>query len=131
MVVLMLLASCVVFIPYTHSLIALEALLVASVLFLSGANTLNFALTGDLIYDRRSAGAVYGLLKLGGNFFGFMAPLLTGYIISVTHEYTLSFALAGVLLLAGLLGSLMLVRAPLQSAGPVMRMSSAGDLPVA
>ncbi|WP_233831705.1 MFS transporter [Paraburkholderia sp. ZP32-5] len=114
MIVLMLLALCVAAIPFSRSLVALEALLILSVLFISGANTLNFALTGDMIFDRRSAGAVYGLLVLGGNFFGFLAPLLTGYIIAATHEYTLSFALAGALLLVGAGLSMVLVTEPLQ-----------------
>jgi ACS family glucarate transporter-like MFS transporter len=114
MIVMMLLASCVLFVPYVANPILLEVLLVAAIGFLSAANTLNFALAGDLILDKGSAGTAYGLLVLGGNLFGFTAPILTGYIIAVTHEYTLSFVLAGVLLLVGTCASGFLVNAPLQ-----------------
>lgn len=116
MIVMMVLASCVLFVPYVQDPTLLEALLVAAILFLSAANTLNFALAGDLIFDKGSAGTAYGLLVLGGNLFGFVAPMLTGYIIAVTHEYTLSFVLAGVLLLVGTCTAGFLVNAPLQPA---------------
>jgi hypothetical protein len=33
---------------------------------------------------KQSAGAVFGLLVLGGNSFGFIAPILTGFIIART-----------------------------------------------
>jgi ACS family glucarate transporter-like MFS transporter len=114
MIVMMVLASCVLFVPYVQDPTLLEAVLVAAILFLSAANTLNFALAGDLIFDKGSAGTAYGLLVLGGNLFGFVAPMLTGYIIAVTHEYTLSFVLAGVLLLVGTCTAGFLVNAPLQ-----------------
>ena len=57
---------------------------------------------------------MFGLLVLGGNSFGFLAPLLTGFIIARTGAYTLSFALAAALLLCGIAASWTLVRRPLQ-----------------
>ncbi|WP_454854191.1 MFS transporter [Rhizobium binxianense] len=114
MIVLMVLAACVLFVPFANDLWIMEVLLIASVLFSQAANTLNYALAADLIYDRKSAGVVFGLLVLGGNGFGFVAPILTGYIIAQTHAYTLSFALAGLLLLIGVAVSWFCVRSPLQ-----------------
>jgi ACS family glucarate transporter-like MFS transporter len=66
-----------------------------------------------LIRDRSSAGAVFGLLVLGGNSVGVMAPLLTGFIISQTHEYTLSFVLAAALMVIGMATSALVVRRPI------------------
>jgi MFS family permease len=117
MMVLMVLASAVLFVPFAENLWVLEGLLIVSVLFASSANGLNYALTGDLIVDKSSAGAAYGLLVLGGNAFGLVAPLLTGFIISVTGEYTLSFFLAALLLLGGVLITWFMVRHPLQPIG--------------
>lgn len=114
MIVLMLLATCVLFVPFAENLWLLEALLIASVVFAQAANTLNYAVAGDLIYDRSSAGTVFGLLSLGGNLFGFVAPMLTGYVIERTHEYTLSFVIAGLLLVVGSVVTWVLVRRPLQ-----------------
>ncbi len=114
MIGMMVLASCVLFVPVAENIVVMEGLVIASVLFATAANTLNYALAADLIYDKRSAGAVFGLLVLGGNSFGFLAPILTGFIIARTQEYTLSFALAAALLLCGIIVSWTMVRRPLQ-----------------
>lgn len=114
MMVTMVLAAAVLFVPFANDLWLLEILLIVSVLFASAANGLNYALAGDMIVDKSSAGAVYGLLVLGGNLFGLVAPILTGFIISATGAYTLSFLLAAILLLAGIIISWTVVRRPLQ-----------------
>jgi nitrate/nitrite transporter NarK len=101
-------------VPFAESLATMEVLVIASIMFATAANTLNYALAGDLIHDKNSAGAVFGLLVLGGNSFGFIAPILTGFIIAQTHQYTLSFALAAALLVAGMAVTWLVVRRPLQ-----------------
>jgi MFS family permease len=120
MIILMALASCVLFVPFAENLVLMEVLVIGSVLFATAANTLNYALAADLIYDKSSAGAVFGLLVLGGNSFGFIAPILTGFIIARTQEYTLSFVLAAALLVVGMAISWFVVRRPLQ---PISRAS--------
>ncbi len=117
MIGMMALASCVLFVPLVDDIIVMEVLVIGSVLFSTAANTLNYALAADLIYDKRSSGAVFGLLVLGGNSFGFLAPILTGFIIARTQAYTLSFALAAALLLCGIVVTWAMVRRPLQPAG--------------
>jgi MFS family permease len=114
MIALMALAACVLFVPFADNLIVMEILVIGSIMFATAANTLNYALAGDLIYDKNSAGAVFGLLVLGGNTFGFIAPILTGFIIAQTQQYTLSFALAAALLVIGMAVSWLMVRRPLQ-----------------
>lgn len=114
MMVLMLLASCIVFVPFASNLVVMEILVITAIACGIGANSLNFALAADLIYDPRSAGTVFGLVVLGGNVFGFLAPILTGVIIALTREYTLSFVLAGVLLIAAIAVTWTMVRRPLQ-----------------
>ncbi len=64
---------------------------------LTGAHMLIFALAGDLIMDRKSEGTVFGLVLLGGVAFGFLAPIVTGFIIAMIHEDALTFAVIGVL----------------------------------
>ena len=118
MLVLMALASCVLFVPFADNLIVMEGLIIAAVLFAQTASILNYALTGDLIYDKESSGTVFALLVFGGNTFGFFAPMVTGFIIAETHQYTLSFVLAGSLLLTGIVVSWTLSRRPLQPPPP-------------
>jgi MFS family permease len=114
MILMMALAACVLFVPFANNLVVMEVLITASILFANVANALNYAVAADLVHDRSSAGAVFGLLVLGGNSFGFMAPILTGFIIAYTQQYTLSFVLAAALLLIGMATSWLLVRRPLQ-----------------
>jgi ACS family glucarate transporter-like MFS transporter len=57
---------------------------------------------------------------LGGNGFGFLAPILTGLIIARTHSYTPSFILAGGLLLLGSAICWFMVRRPLQPADKLL-----------
>lgn len=116
-VVLMLLASCVLLVPFVHGLVLMEVLVIGAITFAQSANTVNYALTADLIHDRDSAGRVNSLLVLGGNGFGFLAPILTGLIIAETHSYALSFVLAAALLIIGSGLCWFLVRRPLQPAG--------------
>lgn len=117
MVVLMVLAACVFFLPQVRSLWLMELLLTASVLFSTAANTVNYALAADLVHDRESAGAAFGLLVLGGNAFGFVAPIVTGFTIARTHTYDASFVIAAALLLIGVVITLTMVRRPLQPKG--------------
>ena len=116
MIALMLLSTCIVYVPFANDLVMMEIVIVASVLLATAANSLNYALAGDMCFDKNSAGTVFALLVLGGNGFGFVAPMLTGFIIAKTHEYTLSFALAAALLVAGMAISWLMVRRPLQPA---------------
>jgi nitrate/nitrite transporter NarK len=118
MIALMLLSTCIVYVPFARDLVMMEIVIVASVLLATAANSLNYALAGDMCFDKNSAGTVFALLVLGGNGFGFVAPMLTGFIIAKTHEYTLSFALAAALLVAGMAISWLMVRRPLQPASP-------------
>src|SRR5215212_9951901 len=58
------------------------------------AVTLNIALTSDLIVDEASGGLAFGLLILGGNSFGLLAPIITGFLVEFTGSFTVPFLLA-------------------------------------
>ena len=49
-------------------------------------------------------------LVLGGNVFGLLAPIVTGYIVQATGSFASAFVLAGVLALVGAVLSLVLTR---------------------
>ena len=52
-------------------------------------------------------------LVLGGNVFGLLAPIVTGYIVAPTGSFASAFVLAGVLALIGAALSFGLTRFPL------------------
>ena len=53
---------------------------------------------------------------LGGNVFGLLAPIVTGYIVQATGSFASAFLLAGVLALLGAAVSLALTRHTLAAA---------------
>jgi MFS family permease len=67
----------------------------------TAAITLNWALTSDLIVDKASSGRAFALTGVGGNVFGLLAPIVTGYLVDWTGSYTVPFLVAGGLLLVG------------------------------
>jgi MFS family permease len=81
----------------------------------STAMGLCLALTGDLLRDGRRAGVAISCVIFGGNTFGLLAPIVTGYVLALSGSYSAAFVLAGVLLLTGAVTVLTLTRRPLDA----------------
>jgi MFS family permease len=75
----------------------------------------NVSLANDLLADDRSIGTAVGWIQLGGNLFGLAAPVLTGYIVSITGGYAAAFAVSGAFLLAGALASITMTHRPIEA----------------
>ena len=56
-----------------------------------------------------------GILISGGNIFGILAPIVTGYVIAGTGSYNWAFVVAGLLLAAGATISLTMTRRPIEA----------------
>ncbi len=80
---------------------------------ISGALSLNIALTNDLVWNPEMVGTAIGFLILGGNIFGSLVPIATGYIVKWTGSFDFAFYLAGVLLFVAALICFTLTRKPL------------------
>jgi cyanate permease len=59
---------------------------------------------------------------LGGNSFGIMGPIVTGYVLALTGSFNATFAVAGVLALLGAVCTLTLTR---QAIEPMSRVTGA------
>lgn len=77
------------------------------------ANALNASLLLDLLDSSNDAGKATGLLITGGNVFGLLAPIVTGYVIAETGSYGGAFAVAGGLLIAGAVVVMTMTRRPI------------------
>lgn len=97
-------------IPYVQSLWLVVALTILPVSFSNTATAINAALTSDLLHSPADAGRAFAFLVLGGNVFGLLAPIVTGYIVQWTGSFASAFLLAGVLALVGAVVSLTLTR---------------------
>jgi MFS family permease len=80
---------------------------------ISSALSLNIALTNDLVWNPRILGIAISFLMLGGNIFGSLVPIATGYIVKWTGSFDIAFYLAGFLLFVAALICFTMTRKPL------------------
>ena len=100
-------------IPLVHSLAAVLVLVTVAVSFASVGPAANGALVSDLLRSPADAGRAFAFLVLGGNTFGLLAPIVTGYVVAATDSFNAAFVTAGVLALVGAVAALALARGTL------------------
>jgi MFS family permease len=109
----MVLAAIILFAPLLNSLPVLTVLLALSLTGVAATTSQIFSLVNDLLPNPRDIGVAMGFVIVGGNIFGMMAPIVTGYVIALTGSYSWAFVIAGGLLAAGALSLLCLTRQPI------------------
>ena len=105
-----LLSMMILFAPVVREL---WLLLVILVFVLTGSTTgagLNFALANDLLRSPRDVSRVFAITSFGGNSFGLIAPIITGYIVAGSGRYTWAFRIAAGLLFCGAIATLLMTR---------------------
>jgi ACS family glucarate transporter-like MFS transporter len=88
-------------IPFIDSLTLVIILTIFPISFGGTATATNAALCNDLLRSQADSGRAFAFMVLGGNVFGLMAPIITGYIVQATGSFASAFILAGVLSLIG------------------------------
>jgi len=106
----LLLTAAGLLVPYVDSLAAVVVLVTFAVSFSNVGPATNAALTGDLLRSPADAGRAFAFLVLGGNSFGLLAPIVTGYIVAATKSFNSAFFTAGGLALFGAVVALALSR---------------------
>jgi MFS family permease len=114
-VIAMLSSSVILFIPLLGSVYAILLLIMISLAGVSTSIALNIALVSDLMRSPSNIGRATGILIFGGNIFGLLAPIVTGYVIEISGGYGGAFVIAGVLQVSGALATFLLTRRPLES----------------
>ncbi len=109
----MIIAAVVLFIPFVHSLGAVLTLITVSLTFSATALALNFTLCNDLVLLPDSVGKAFGMLTVGGNIFGLLAPIVTGYVVQYTGAFDYTFVISGCLLLIGSVVVMTMTRHPI------------------
>jgi MFS family permease len=110
---MMLLSAALVFTPYVDDIRWLVAIFTISLTGISTAGSLNMTLASDLLTNPNDAGKVNSVVVLGGNIFGILAPIVTGYIVAGSGSYDYAFLVAGVLAISGAIISQVLTRVPI------------------
>ena len=122
----LVIAAVVLFAPMVDSLWALLVLITISLTGIATTTSLNFALLNDLLPNAKDVGKAMGFVVVGGNLFGLLAPIVTGYVIQVTGSYDGAFLVAGLLLVVGATATLTMTRRPMVVGGVP---GSEGSLP--
>jgi ACS family glucarate transporter-like MFS transporter len=111
MIATLLLSSSVILLtPFVSQLWLIMLLFTVSLTGISTAIAMNVALTCDLLESSADAGKATSIATLGGNIFGLLAPIVTGYVIAGTGSYGMAFVVAGALLVCGAVISLRMTR---------------------
>jgi MFS family permease len=115
----------IVFVPLVSNVWIVLGLITVALGAASSGIALNIALLGDLLRPRGDIGRAVGLLMVGGNVFGFFAPIVTGYIVQATGHFAAAIVTAGLLFLAGAMSSWCLTGKPIGASvtledGPVV-----------
>ena len=100
-------------IPFVQSLAAVITLITIAVSAAHVGPAANGALVADVLRSPGDAGRATAFLVLGGNTFGLLAPIVTGYVVAATGSFNAAFVVAGALALVGALAALALVRGTL------------------
>ncbi len=113
------LASVMLAVPYVTSTAALVVVLMLGLTGVQSGLTNNYSLVSDMLHDGGGIGKAVSWLQLGGNIFGLLAPICTGYLLSATGSYTSAFLLAGGLPVLGVVVALTMTRRPIGENGHV------------
>jgi ACS family glucarate transporter-like MFS transporter len=113
-VVMMLSSSVILLTPFVSEVWMMMVLFTLSLTGIATAIALNFSLVNDLLRNPEDSGKAMSILVVGGNSFGVLAPIVTGYVIQSTGNYDWAFGIAGFLLLAGATLLLTMTRSPIE-----------------
>jgi len=115
-VVMMLSSSVILLTPFVEQIWLMMVLFTLSLTGMATAISLNFSLVTDLLRNPEDSGKAMSILVVGGNSFGIIAPIVTGYVIQATGSYNWAFGIAGLLLVAGATILLTMTRSPIELA---------------
>lgn len=109
----LLMSAFILLVPFTDSLPLIVILLTISLTGCTAAVASNLSLVNDLLPSGKDAGTAVALISTGGNLFGLMAPIVTGYVIASTKSFNTGFIIAGALAVSGALATLILTHKPI------------------
>lgn len=122
-----LLASALIFlVPLLNSTWLILAVITLSLATCASAVSLDLSLLNDMLQSEDDVGTAAGVVTAGGNLFGLLAPIVTGYLVAGTGSFAAAFITVGVLLAIGACLALFGTRAPIGA-----RPTSAVRLPTA
>ncbi|HXP31395.1 MAG TPA: MFS transporter [Stellaceae bacterium] len=112
----LLCAAVLLIVPFSYNIWLILALIAISLAGIATTLALNVALVTDLVHKPRDVGKAISMIVLGGNTFGILAPIVTGYVVQGLGAYDWAFVIAGILLVIGAVLALTMTRRVIVSA---------------
>ncbi|WAL81233.1 MFS transporter [Pandoraea sp. XJJ-1] len=109
----MLTGAVILAVPFTSNMTLLLVVFSVTLTGIASTTSLNFALLNDLLPSAKDVGKAMAFVVVGGNVFGMIAPIATGYVIAETGSYDWAFGIAGLLLVAGAAIAMSMTRRPM------------------
>jgi ACS family glucarate transporter-like MFS transporter len=103
-------AATILLVPLIDQLWVIIILLAAVRAMGAAGSAMNFALVTDLVRNRSDIGKVTSITVVGGNTFGLMAPIVTGYVVGLTGSFDRAFMVAGILPLLGAIATISMTK---------------------
>jgi ACS family glucarate transporter-like MFS transporter len=97
----MVFSAVITLLPFVENIWVIVAIFTVALTAGSAATGLNSALLTDLLVSPSDAGKAHAVLIIGGNTFGTMAPIVTGYVIANTGSFDATWYFCSALLVAG------------------------------
>lgn len=114
--IMMVVSAVIVFLPFVDNIWLIVAIFTIALTGTSAATGLNSALLTDQLVSPGDAGKANAVLVVGGNIFGTLAPIVTGYVIADTGSFDATWYFCGALLIAGAIIVLNFTRGPVGAA---------------
>jgi MFS family permease len=99
--VMMVFSAVIVLLPFVDNIWIIVAIFTVALTATSTATGLNSALLTDLLASPSDAGKAHAVLVVGGNTFGTLAPIVTGYVIADTGSFDATWYFCSALLIVG------------------------------
>jgi ACS family glucarate transporter-like MFS transporter len=109
----MLTGAGILLVPFINSLPVLLVVFSITLTGIASTTSLNFALLNDLLPSSKDVAKAMAFVVVGGNIFGMVAPIATGYVIAATGSYDGAFGIAGALLIIGAIVVVTATRRPI------------------
>jgi MFS family permease len=123
----LLTAAIILVVPFVQNIYVLLAVFSITLTGIASTTSLNFALLNDVLPDARNVAKAMAVVVIGGNLFGMIAPIATGYVVKATGQYDWAFGIAGILLVCGAVITLTMTRRPIGAS--VTKDGSTTELP--
>jgi MFS family permease len=107
-------AGLIASVPFVDSVPVLLGVIAVAIGCIATNTSQVFALTNDLLPDPRDIGKAMGFEVAAANVIGFLSPIVTGYVISLTASFNMAFVIAGCMMLVGTSSALFIANKPMR-----------------